>query len=437
MREYYNKMRTKYINFIHTDIVEKNMKSRWQKFLRFLALIYIHIKQHNINQYASALAFDLILALLPTFFLAVSLLNLFGNFQDNAITSLMQSINENIIPIPPEKLKIITEAFENQNYKAIGSIGVVTLLIFATNLFLKIETVFNQIWKVSDKRAFVRKFTNFFTFLMLAPILFSISIHFSSEVKSFLSEYTITSAFIAIFSYLMAWFFMIGLFLILFLFLPNTRVLFPSAFWGALFSAIAFSMLKTGFSFYVNQIALKSYENIFGTIAVIPLFFVWIYFTWVVILLGSAISFVFQNYSSLWKNNRKYIFGEKINEDVELITSEKLIEMFYIIAKKYQSGDGSTTLGEISQYFKTDIDVIISILDKWVEKGLIIKVDDSFLSYIPKKPLDTIQLIDITNPFFSRIELEISSEKFQTFLQDYRETRKNLVDKKSVMDVID
>lgn len=424
------KLITRAKKFAAQDLVPGDHGFRWQRILRFILLAYHHLKSRNVNQSASALSFDLILAIIPTFFLGFSLLNVFGN--DGAIQDYLK---KDFIPLPEEQLKGLFDILDKQNYGTIGSIGIVTLLIFSTNLFLKVENVFNQIWKVPDRRPFIRRFTNYFTFLMLAPILFSISVHFSSEFKIILSGYTFTSTLIALLSYLLSGIFVMAMFLLIFISMPNTRVRLRSALIGALVSAILFLILRSIFGFYVTTFALKSYSNIFGTISIVPLFFVWIYLTWIIVLIGAAIAYVFQRYKFLWKNSKEEIINNR-STGVALVTTEKMIEIFYIIAENFKSGKGSTTFGEITHYFSIPTDSIAYITDKWVENELLIRYEENFLSFIPKRPLDQIELFDIVKPFFEEVEIDGASLSLRQFIGTYRSMRSTFIDEKNITDLL-
>jgi len=415
------------------DDKKKGEKGYYKQFiLRFIFLIYHHLMNRNITKSASALSFDFMLALIPTFFLAFSLLNVFGVFENQVI---IEYIQQNFMPVQSDNLQSLFDLLQSQNYGTIGSIGVVTLLFFSTSLFLKIEDVFNQIWKVTDKRPFSRRFTNFFTFIMLAPILISVSIHYSSMFKSMIADYTFISTLGAIFSYIMSGSFIIAMFMTFYLYLPNTKVMLKAAFLGAIFTTIAFIILKTAFNLYMTNIALKNYKNIFGTMSIIPVFFIWIYAIWVVTLIGAVISYVSQKYHGLWKNNKKYILGVE-NQDIEIVTTEKLLEIFFIIASRFQKGNGATTLGEISQYFKTNPEIIIMILDKWIEKGLLIKIEEQYNSYIPKKPLEFIKLIEITSPFMTEIDVISSNDNFEEFILKYRSMRFDYIKEKNISSLL-
>jgi DNA-binding IscR family transcriptional regulator len=168
---------------------------------------------------------------------------------------------------------------------------------------------------------------------------------------------------------------------------------------------------------------------------IFPIFLVWIYLSWVITLIGGTTSYIHQKYKIIWGFNKEFILGAK-NKTTEVLTNEKLIEIFYIVSAKYSLGKGSTHLDEISQYFKIQPEVISYIIERWVESNLIISYEDRYISYIPKKPLGLITLGDILNPFLNEINLVDASKHFNTFINEYRTISKTYINDRSIQDLI-
>lgn len=421
-------------NFIDIDI-EPNKKYHFRQFiLRFIFLIKFHLKEKHLVRAASALSFDLLLAIIPIFFLGFALLNSFGAFEGGG-ASILKYIHENYFPIKTSSMDTLLSYLNKQNYSTMGSVGIITLIIFSTSLFLKIENVFNQLWSVTNKRHISKRFTNFFTFLMLAPIFFSMSLHFSSKFKTILDDLSTISAISAIFSYMVSGLFIFLMFFILYFFVPNTRVRFVPAVMGAIVASIIFMILKFVFGIYISNFVIHNYQNIFGTMTILPIFLIWIYLSWIITLIGGVISYIYNKYEMIWSFNKEFILNGK-DKSTEVLTIEKLIEIFYIISERYSKGNGSTRLDQVSQYFRLQPQVISYIIEKWIESGLIISYEDGYLSYIPKKPLETIVISDIINPFLNDINLVDASKQFDLFINQYRTITKTFIEKKTIKDLI-
>jgi len=421
-------------SFIDIDILENEKFYKRQLLLRFIFLIKFHLKEKHLIRSASALSFDLLLAIIPIVFLGFALLNSFGAFEGGS-ADILKYLHTNYFPIKTDNLDNLLSYLNTQNYSTMGSVGIITLIIFSTSLFLKIENVFNRLWSVTNKRHISKRFTSFFTFLMLAPILFSISLHFSSKFKTMLEDLTALSAISAIFSYIASTFFIFMVFFILYFFVPNTKVRFFPAVVGALIASFIFMILKSVFGMYINTFVIHNYKNIFGTMTMLPIFLIWIYLSWVITLIGGVASYIHNRYSTIWAFNKEFILGNK-DKSTEVLTAEKLIEIFYIISERYSNGKGSTRLDQISQYFRLQPQVISFIIDRWIDNNLIISYEDQYTSYIPKKPLEKIIISDIVTPFLNDINLVDASKKFDIFVNQYRTITTSFINDKNMKDLM-
>jgi len=427
-------IKRKILHFIDVDIPKDERFHRRQLLLRFIFLIRFHLNEKHLIRSASALSFDLLLAIIPIFFLGFALLNSFGAFEGGG-ASILRYLHTNYFPIKTENLDTLLSYLNKQNYSTMGSVGIITLIIFSTSLFLKIENVFNQLWSVTNKRHISKRFTNFFTFLMLAPILFSMSLHFSSKFKTILDDLSAVSTVSVIFNYIVSGFFIFAMFFTLYFFVPNTRVRFVSAIIGSLIASVIFIILKLVFGIYISTFVISNYKNIFGTMTMLPIFLIWIYLSWVITLIGGVASYIYSKYHVIWEFNKEFILENK-DKSTEVLTSEKLIEIFYIISERYATGKGATHLDQISQYFRLQPQVISYIIDRWIESDLIIGYEDIYISYIPKKPLDSIIVSDIINPFLNDINLVDASKQFDSFINRYRTITTTFVENKTIMDLM-
>ncbi len=430
-----NKKLKKFKLFLKKDLKKKDKYYKRQRALRLLLLVAYNFKRGNSIAASASLSFYLLLALIPIIFLGFSLLDNFGAFEGGSAL-IIEYIQNNYFPIKSDNFDGVLNYLNGQNYSTMGTVGVITLLIFSVNLFNRVEKNFNAIWRVTNHRKFVKRFTSFFTFLMLSPIFFSMSLHFSSRVQTMIKDSNF-SALTAIFNYTVSGFFLFAMFLVIFLFLPNTNVKIRSAIIGAIVSATIFALLKLVFQIYINTLVLNNYKNIFGTMSLVPIFLIWIYLSWIVTLIGVTVSYVYQNQDFLWQYSKNIILDSE-TEKIEVLNTEKLIEIFYIIVSNFKEGKGGVELHKISQYFKINPDILDSLITKWIENDLLIRYEtpSSATSYIPKRPLNSIKIDDIISPFINDISLTYTSENFKTFILNYRNTRKQYIKVKSVDDLI-
>ncbi|MEL6182437.1 MAG: YhjD/YihY/BrkB family envelope integrity protein, partial [Myxococcota bacterium] len=229
---------------------------------------------------ASALTFTTVLSVVPVVAVATVLLKAFGGTQD----TLLRLIQDYLLPFAgPEIINQIQVAVENQ-VNAAGGIGAIVLIVLGLMLFNNVEHAFNDIWRIKKQRPLLNKFLTFYALITLAPLLVTISIvqtaqfHVMVEAVPFMASLGYKAASIGL-----AW----VLFALANKLLPYTRVNWIPAIVSGLVVALAFELAKTGFNFYVTSFVLGNYQKVYGAIYLIPIFLVWVYICWVIVLFGA------------------------------------------------------------------------------------------------------------------------------------------------------
>jgi membrane protein len=158
--------------------------------------------------------------------------------------------------------------------------------VVALLLISNIDKTLNAIWRTPSDRPLIYTFAIYWMVITLGPMLMGSSVVVSSYLiglANFAEEYTpgLGTLMLKLVPSVMA----ILAFLILFMLVPNRRVQFKHALSGAILSTLLFELTKKGFSIYVTS--FPSYELIYGALAVIPILFVWVYLSWIVVLIGA------------------------------------------------------------------------------------------------------------------------------------------------------
>ncbi|KTD56391.1 YihY family inner membrane protein [Legionella shakespearei] len=252
---------------------------------RFVRFVIQHFIQDECTYIASALAFTTLLAVVPLMSVGLAIFSSFPVFQGLA-DPVQNFIFDNFVPATGKVVQAYLQQFASQVSK-LSIWGVAFLIVTALLVMFTIERAMNKIWRVSSSRHGVPAFLLYWAILSLAPVLLGLSLAASSYLISMplLIEHHAPSFLLNYSPFFLS---LIG-FTFLYVVVPNCPVKIRHAFWGGLFAAILFETAKQGFAFYL--IRYNTYELLYGAFAAVPIFFIWVYWMWIITLLGAEISY--------------------------------------------------------------------------------------------------------------------------------------------------
>ncbi len=265
--------------------IKNILLEKYRDSVRFIRFVAYHFFEDDCTYRASALAFTTLLAIVPLMSVGLSILSsfpVFETFRD----PLQDFIFMNFVPTTGNAIQSYLAHFTNQVTK-LSTTGVTFLVITAILLLVTIETAMNQIWRVSSQRGGISSFLLYWTILSLAPILLGLSLVASSYFLSmpYLKAHQPPSFLWNVLPFLLSF---IG-FSFLYIVVPNCRIKIANGLWGGLTAAILFETAKQGFAWYLSR--YNSYQLLYGAFAIVPIFFIWIYWVWVVTLIGAELSY--------------------------------------------------------------------------------------------------------------------------------------------------
>ena len=237
---------------------------------------------------AAALSYSSLLALVPLMTIALTVLSAFPTFSE-AREQLQSWVFRNFLPDAGIEISDQLTSFVDNATKTTG-IGVIALAVTAILLLSTINSAFNAIWRVADQRSLFLKLLVYWALLTLGPLLIGASLSLSSYGFAMVEWSGIdghTRSFFNVTQFLPAVLSMIA-FTLLYLVVPNRPVRFRHALFGAVVAAFLFEVLKKGFALYLTH--FPSYQALYGALAAVPIFLVWMYLSWAVILFGAEIA---------------------------------------------------------------------------------------------------------------------------------------------------
>ncbi len=246
------------------------------------------LREERLPQVAGSLTFTTTLALVPLLTIVLAILTtfpVFGQLRSALDTWFVQTLMPKAIAntISSNLTQFASKA------KGLSALGAVLLLLTTTTMMGMIERAFNQIWGVRRPRPWSQRVLVYWALISLGPILFGLSLTATSQL------FTATGGLTKSFPILGTLFYTLvsvslttGAYTLLYMAVPNRRVYWRDAVWGGLAAAIAFEIAKRGFALFIRQ--FPTYAIIYGALAALPLFLVWMYLSWLITLVGAVLA---------------------------------------------------------------------------------------------------------------------------------------------------
>ncbi|MBP5399264.1 MAG: YihY family inner membrane protein [Alphaproteobacteria bacterium] len=262
----------------------KDKMNLWAEFVVFL---FKRARADSVFRVASALAYTSLIAIVPLIAIAIAIFSafpIFDGIREQLADFLFQRLTPEFEGSLRENLHSIV-----QNSGQLGAVGVCGIAITAIMLLSTIEDSFNYIFKVTQPRRIATKITLYWTVITLGPLLlgtaFSMRGYLYALQKFVDANGETTRLF---FSYLVPPLNTILVLMLVYVLVPNKKIKFKNAFCGALVAMALFWMLRKGFGSFV--MSNTTYSTLYGALAIIPIFLVWMYLCWAVVLFGAVIT---------------------------------------------------------------------------------------------------------------------------------------------------
>lgn len=260
-------------------------------------------------------------------------------------------------------------------WSTIGWIGLATLIYAAISMLVEVERAFNQIYRVPIGRSWARRITQYWTLLTLGTLCLLATFYLGEQFKTWairlaeqqgvlvggrgltvgLIGFCVTASISTL------------LFLLAYTTVPNTRVQIHAAIVGALVAGIGWEGGKWLFTLYLRFSASDSYFRLYGSIALIPLFMLWVYFTWLIALFGLQVAYQLQHVQ------RRTIAQPEEQIQPVIVDPAAILSISAALAQRFEKGESSTA-AEVAARTGVVAPIAARMLDRLVESGFVHKV---------------------------------------------------------------
>lgn len=318
-------------------------------------IIYLSVDQFlndRIPVRASALTYSTLLSIIPILALLFAIARGFGfdALMEEQIKSGVTSQQSELI------FSWVNSYLQHAQSGIFIGIGLIMLLFTILMLIDNIERSFNAIWQVKRPRTVFRQITDYFSMLLLLPLLIVISsgltifmTTYVKDLETFLLLGPMLKFLVRLIPYALTW----GMFIGLYVFMPNTSVKLKHAWFPGILAGSAFQAFQY---FYVNsQIWISNYNAIYGSFAAIPMFLLWTQISWTICLFGAQMSYISQNLPS-------FSFGKETARISRRYHDFFCTVILSAICKRFEDEQTPYTAEELSKEHKIPIRLTKNIL---------------------------------------------------------------------------
>ncbi|HUP97957.1 MAG TPA: YihY family inner membrane protein [Usitatibacter sp.] len=260
------------------------------KLLDFAAFLRFALRRWNEDrcpQIAGSLAFTTMLALVPSFAIVVVLMSR-APFFDQVMAQIHGFLRLNLVPAIADRIINVYMAEFAANAGRLTTLGAAILLVTSIALMLTIDRSINAIWRTRRKRPIWISVAAYLALLIVGPVLIGASVSITTYLMSLPSRLSSVPA--------PAHSFLLQAvptavstlaFFLIYRLVPHRTVPWPHALAGGFLAAVLFEVAKEGLAFYVTHMPIGV---VYGTFAALPVFLLWIYFSWLIVLFGAEMA---------------------------------------------------------------------------------------------------------------------------------------------------
>ncbi|MEJ2690049.1 MAG: YhjD/YihY/BrkB family envelope integrity protein [Deltaproteobacteria bacterium] len=365
------------------------------RLLRHFYIIVRGLAEPRLSLRAASLVYTTLLSIVPLLAVGFSVLKAFG--VQNQIEPFLYGYLSPLGPKGGEIASRIISYVNNIRAGVLGTVGLGFLIYTVISAAQKVEEAFNTIWGVSQQRDILRKFRDYLSIVVIGPVLLVIVLGLSASFMSTSLGHRILvfGPLVYLMTKLIPYLFIAAIFTFSYSFFPNTNVNFTAALTGGLFGGALWELAGWGFASFV--VTSSRYPAIYSTFAILILAFIWIYVSWLVLLIGAEIAFFHQYPRSVIPGWEILPLGNGPREKMALL-------IMYFVGSSFYHNKKPWTLDRLVRWTGVYIEHVRELVTVLERNGLLRETRDAPPFFQPGRALDTISLADIVHAVRSGYE---------------------------------
>jgi membrane protein len=335
------------------------------------------------------LVYTTLLSLVPLLAVGFSVLKGFG--VHNQIEPMLQSA---LMPLGEKGDEITTHIIgfvDNIKVGILGAVGIALLFYTVVSLIHKIEAALNYTWRITEYRGLAQRISDYLSIIMVGPVLVFAALGITAAITS--SSVVTTLSSIEPFGFLiyaigklLPYFLIMAAFTFIYILVPNTKVKFRSALTGAVIAGILWQTAGVLFASFVA--GSTNYTAVYSSFAILILFMIWLYLSWLILLIGASISFYHQHPERITARQQVLSLSGRLREKVALL-------IMYRIGKSFHDSETPWTLSSLAAELDISTEALSIVMNSLVHNNLISLSCEEEVSYLPSQSLEHISITSI------------------------------------------
>jgi membrane protein len=395
---------------------DRPMRGRCYALLRVASITWTGLFENHITTRAAALSYASLLGLGPL--VAIAMLVAGFALHQNDPTIAVRTLNGVIrfiapqvaqydeLTATPQVVQMLNSFIASSRSGAVGALGALTLIVIVIQLFTSVENAFNAVWGVRRGRSWLTRIVFYWTILTLGTVLFFLSLT-ALSAAAFFNVFIEKLPFgfgdellkgLALMLPGLSALMVIIILSIFYRYIPNTRVLWRSAFFGAVVVA-ALLFLNNYLAFlYFKRVVMQ--KSLYGSLGLLPILMLGMYVFWFFVLVGGQISYAVQNVHYRSSQIAWHNLSEIVREGLSLL-------VLLLICRRFKNCQPACSASELGRQIKVPTQILNESLNRLVDLGLIAAIppDEGQASldyhYQPRRPLGQMTLLEFKQQFES------------------------------------
>lgn len=336
---------------------------------------------------ATSLVYTTLFSMVPLIALSFSVLKGLGYHHDlePMLYQFLEPIGEKGAELTAQIIKFV----DNVRGGVLGSIGLVFLLYSVISMIQKVEESFNFVWRVEQPRSLGRRFSEYLSVLVVGPTLMVTSLGLLATIDTRVgslswSKYRLFDSLLGLLHTLGPYVLVTAVFTFMYSFMPNTKVRLRAAAIGGLAAGIAWAASGAVFTSFVASSTSRT--AIYAGFAIVIVALMWVYISWLILLLGAQLAFYVQNPQYLRPGRSEIHLNASLRERAAL-------SIVYLIVHDYCTSQHRWTTNAVAEHLGLPSAALGPIFAALERKGLLLLADDD--TWVPARDPEVIALVDV------------------------------------------